>query len=211
MHRQGTCLSHYVELCSQWWWSYPGNSIKCYILSLYLKMLTTKWFCQTPLYSLSEYYPWFMKSIWELTHATDPKQYVRFHLPLSKLRAVDEPKACVLLVLLTCLIVVPGRIRRRQPLVYLLTWKKRSWAFGSLTWFGHKSTQSIILDHLDIMLHILHSFICVDSHPPIKLLHQTLAALLALVDAGFHIIGNLELNNSGCDRDHIRYQTQIRP
>jgi hypothetical protein len=57
----------------------------------------------------------------------------------------------------------------------------------------------------------LHSFICVDSHPPVKLLHQTLAVLLALVDAGFHIIGNLELNNSGCDRDHIRYQTQIQP
>jgi hypothetical protein len=83
-------------------------------------MLTTKWFCQTPLYSLSEYYPWFMKSIQGLTHATDPKQYIRFYLPLSKLRAVDEPKAGVLLVLLTCLIVVPGRIRRGQPLVYLL-------------------------------------------------------------------------------------------
>jgi hypothetical protein len=84
-------------------------------------MLTTEWFCQTLLYSLSEYYPWFMKSILELMHATDPKQYIRLHLPLSKLRAVDEPKARVLLVLLTCLIVVPGRIRHSQPLIYLLT------------------------------------------------------------------------------------------
>src|ERR1700692_2308235 len=46
---------------------------------------------------------------------------------------------------------------------------------------------------------LLHYFMHIHPHSPIKLLHQTLAALLALVDARFHIIRYLELRSSHCN------------
>src|SRR5882762_8714664 len=87
---------------------------------LSLQMLTTKWFCQTQLHSLIQHSAISYKSIGELTYSMDPNGNVSFHLPFSKQSSINEPRACMLLMILTCIIVVPGRIRCSQPLVYLL-------------------------------------------------------------------------------------------